>query len=148
MILLPYCPSLVSGAGTVGFASVCPVFRRCATGRRHSPRLRGGGEGMDGIRHPGPGRRDGPPAVLLTAGERLGWVFRDRNRYGRIFREPAPAPPAPTSPPVPPPSKRALWALSALAIGGLLLAVITPAFLVLVAPAGVGLAAWWLKAKH
>lgn len=34
-------------------------------------------------------------SVLFTPGERLGWVFRDRNRYRRRFREPAPAPPPP-----------------------------------------------------
>jgi hypothetical protein len=34
-------------------------------------------------------------SVLFTPGERLGWVFRDRNRFRRRFLEQAPVPPPP-----------------------------------------------------
>ena len=34
-------------------------------------------------------------SILLTPGDRLGWVFRDRNLFRRRFLEPGPAPPPP-----------------------------------------------------
>jgi hypothetical protein len=46
-----------------------------------------------------PSQHDAPSALLLTPGERLGWVFRDRNRYRRQFQEPVPTGPALTGPP-------------------------------------------------
>ncbi|MEV1288636.1 hypothetical protein [Micromonospora sp. NPDC049679] len=38
---------------------------------------------------------DDPAAVLLTPGERLGWIFSDRNGSRRRFGDPPPAPPTP-----------------------------------------------------
>ena len=39
--------------------------------------------------------RDNPFAALLTPGERLGWIFQDRDRFRRPFGEPPPTAPAP-----------------------------------------------------
>jgi hypothetical protein len=38
---------------------------------------------------------DDPRSRLLSPGERLGWVFRDRNRFRRPYGHPPPSPPAP-----------------------------------------------------
>lgn len=42
-----------------------------------------------------PSQPENPLAVLLTPGERLGWVFQDRSRFRRHFGDAPPDPPAP-----------------------------------------------------